>query len=121
LDFIHQALIDPRDQSLWFYHQNLMCVFDPSVAERTMAPNLSVSDRVQYLRSEIEFIEEMLDGDEDCKYIYQALINCTVSVSKVTGTQSDSDRHQILSWLSELKKLDPLRKGRWADFERSLS
>ncbi|KAJ5815501.1 prenyltransferase alpha subunit repeat protein [Penicillium riverlandense] len=121
LNFIHQALIDPRDQSLWFYHQNLMCVFDPSVAERTMAPNLSVSDRVQYLRDEIEFIEEMLDGDEDCKYIYQALIDCTVLVSKVTGTQSDSDRDQILSWLSELKKLDPLRKGRWVDFERSLN
>ncbi|OQD68616.1 hypothetical protein PENDEC_c033G00260 [Penicillium decumbens] len=120
LELIHQALIDPYDQSLWFYHQNLMCVFDPSVADRTMAPNLSTSERLQYLRDEIEAIQEMLDGAEDCKYIFQALIECTLLVSKVGGSLQQDDRDQILSWLSELKKIDPLRRQRWLDFESSL-
>lgn len=97
-----------------------MCVFDPTVASRTMAPNLSTSERLQYLRNEIEAIQEMLDGAEDCKYIYQALIECTLLVSKVAGQLSAEDREQILSWLSELKQLDPLRKQRWLDFEKTL-
>ncbi|KAJ5949239.1 hypothetical protein N7454_000823 [Penicillium verhagenii] len=120
ISLIHQALIDPYDQSVWFYHQNLLSVFDPATADRTMAPNLTMSERLVYLRQEIENIEEVLDGAEDCKYIYQALIECTVLVSKVTGSLSSEDRDQILSWLSELKQLDPLRQQRWLDFERTL-
>ncbi|KAF7720026.1 Uncharacterized protein PECH_008101 [Penicillium ucsense] len=121
LELIHQALIDPYDQSLWFYHQNLMCVFDPTLAPRTMAPNLSVSERVEYLRNEIVYIEEMLDGAEDCKYIYQALIDCMLSIAKVVGQLSTEDRSQILGWLSKVKQLDPLRKNRWLDFEKTLA
>ena len=97
-----------------------MCVFDPAVADRTMAPNLSTSERLQYLQEEIEEIQEMLDGAEDCKYIYQALIECSVLVSKVSGTLSSDNRDRIMNWLSELKKLDPLRQNRWLDFERTL-
>lgn len=120
LALIHRALIDPYDQSLWFYHQNLMCVFDPSMADRTMAPHLSTADRLQYLRDEVEAIQEMLDGAEDCKYIYQALIECTLLASKVAGSLTETDRGQILRWLSELKQLDPLRGERWLDFEKTL-
>lgn len=97
-----------------------MCVFDPSMAGRTMAPCLGTSERLECLRDEIEAIREMLDGAEDCKYIYQALIECTLLTSKVAGSLSDEDRKQILSWLSELKQLDPLRRERWLDFERTL-
>ncbi|PWY87670.1 geranylgeranyl transferase type II alpha subunit [Aspergillus heteromorphus CBS 117.55] len=121
LDLIHRALCDPYDQSLWFYHQNLMCTFDPSVAGQTLAPNLSDSERLDYLRREIEEIQEMLDGAEDCKYIYQALIDCTMLSWKVEGREpSGEPKTQVLGWLSELKKLDPLRHQRWLDFEQSL-
>ncbi|KAJ5987950.1 hypothetical protein N7481_003160 [Penicillium waksmanii] len=120
LALIHQALIDPYDQSLWFYHQNLICVFDPALAARTMAPNLGTSERLQYLRGEIAEIEEMLDGAEDCKYIYQSLIECTLLVSKVAGHMASEDHRQVLSWLSELKQLDPLRRQRWLDLEITL-
>ena len=85
-----------------------------------MAPNLGTSERLQYLRNEIDAIQEMLDGAEDCKYIYQALIEVTLLVSKVTGSLVPKDRDQILSWLSELKQLDPLRQQRWLDFEQTL-
>lgn len=120
LELIHRALCDPYDQSLWFYHQNLMCNFDPTISEQTMAPNLSTAERTAYLRQEIEEIQDMLDGAEDCKYIYQALIECTLLLSKVEGRLASGDQEKVLSWLSELKKLDPLRHGRWLDFERSL-
>ena len=120
LELIHNALIDPYDQSLWFYHQNLMCTFDPSVSGQTMAPNLTNSERVEYLGQEIDAIQEMLDGAEDCKYIYQALIDCTVAAARVRGSMPGDDKAKILGWLSEIKKLDPLRQGRWTDFGRSL-
>lgn len=120
LSLIHQAFIDPYDQSLWFYHQNLMSVFDPTMAERTMTPHLSSSERLEYIRNEIEEIQEMLDGAEDCKYIYQALIEYTLLASRVEGRLSSEDREQVLSWLSELKMLDPLRRARWLDLEKTL-
>ncbi|GMF73925.1 unnamed protein product [Aspergillus oryzae] len=85
-----------------------------------MAPNLSQSERLDYVRQEIEEIQDMLDGAEDCKYIYQALIDCTLLASKIQGTMSSDDQQKVLSWISELKKMDPLRRGRWLDFERSL-
>lgn len=97
-----------------------MSTFDPSVAGQTMAPNLTNSERLEYIRQEIDEVQEMLDGAEDCKYIYQALIDCTLLASKVQGTMPSGDKENILSWLSELKKMDPLRRGRWLDFEKSL-
>ncbi|RJE21540.1 hypothetical protein PHISCL_06112 [Aspergillus sclerotialis] len=121
LELIHNALIDPYDQSLWFYHQNLMCTFDPSVSDQTMAPNLTDSERLEYIRQEIEAIQEMLDGAEDCKYIYQALIDCTVLAAKIQGSMTSEDKGNVLGWLAEIKKLDPLRRGRWVDFEMTMS
>lgn len=122
LELIHNALIDPYDQSLWFYHQTLMCTFDPSVSSQTMAPNLSDSERLEYIRREIEAIQDMVDGAEDCKYIYQALIDCTLLMAKIQGSNSmtSEDKEKVLGWLAEIKTLDPLRRGRWMDFEKAL-
>lgn len=98
-----------------------MCTFDPSLSQSTMAPNLTHSERLEYVRREIDEIQDMSDGAEDCKYIYQALIDCTLLAAKIQGVQPSGDQKKhILSWLSELKKLDPLRQGRWLDFEKSL-
>ncbi|KAL4932724.1 Rab geranylgeranyltransferase BET4 [Aspergillus undulatus] len=121
LELIHRALCDPYDQSLWFYHQNLLCIFDPAKSSQTMAPNLTQSERLEYIHREIKEIQEMLDGAEDCKYLYQALIDCTLLAARVEGTKPDgAQRTQVLDWLSELKKLDPLRAGRWLELEQSL-
>lgn len=99
-----------------------MCSLDPDTASQTMVPNFSNTERLKYIRQEIEVIEEMLDGAEDCKYIYQALIEYTLLMSKIEGNNiSKADQSRVLNWLSELKTLDPLRKGRWLDFERSLA
>ncbi|KAF7197029.1 Geranylgeranyl transferase type-2 subunit alpha [Pseudocercospora fuligena] len=67
---------DPYDQSLWFYHQYLMSALDE---KNPKAPRIleqvTNGDRLQYLEQEIDSIKEMLDGAEDCKYIYQALLD----------------------------------------------
>ena len=97
-----------------------MCSFDPELASQTMAPNLDNSQRLEYVNGEIEMIEELLDGAEDCKWVYQALVNCTLLASRLEGTMSEDARENISKWLKELKKLDPLREGRWIDLERSL-
>ncbi|RDW81089.1 Rab geranylgeranyltransferase BET4 [Aspergillus mulundensis] len=121
LELIHRALCDPYDQSLWFYHQNLMCTFDPSKSGQTMAPNLTRTERLGYIHREIEEIQEMLDGAEDCKYLYQALIDCTLLAARVEQRTLDGEQKtQVSAWLSELKKLDPLRAGRWLELEQSL-
>ncbi|KAL4803652.1 hypothetical protein BDV18DRAFT_144118 [Aspergillus unguis] len=121
LELIHRALCDPYDQSLWFYHQNLMCTFDPIKSSQTMAPNLTKAERLEYIHKEVEEIQEMLDGAEDCKYLYQALIDCTLLAARVEGTTPNGEQKaQVSGWLSELKKLDPLRAGRWLQLEQSL-
>lgn len=120
IELIHKALFDPYDQSLWFYHKNLLCTFDPDTASATLAPHLSKSERLSYVLREVEFIEEMVDDVVDCKWIYQALIDCKLLIAKIEGSLSEQDRGQVKAWLEELKKLDQLRNGRWADLEQML-
>ncbi|KIX05305.1 uncharacterized protein Z518_06177 [Rhinocladiella mackenziei CBS 650.93] len=120
LELIHKALFDPYDQSLWFYHQNLMCTFDPDQAARSMAPNLSNDQRLKYIASEKEYIEEVLEDAQDCKWPYQALIECTLLEAKLNKGMQKDDNRKIREWLDMLKTLDPLRKGRWLDMEQAL-
>ena len=120
LELIQRALYaGDNDQSLWFYHQVLMCTFDPRYAKQSMAPNLSNVERAEYLTEEIEKVTEMLDGAEDCKWIYQELINMTLLFRGLGGKWSDQDA-DIEKWIGELERLDPLRVGRWKDLKRNL-
>lgn len=120
LDLIQRGLYaGDNDQSLWFYHQVLMCTFDPRYASQSLAPNLSNIERVEYLSKEIEKVIEMLDGAEDCKWIYQELINMTLLKKRLGGTGSEQDA-DVGTWLGELEKLDPLRARRWKDMRRDL-
>jgi geranylgeranyl transferase type-2 subunit alpha len=121
LELAHKALIDPYDQSLWFYHQNLMCVFDPSLATRTMAPNLSSAERLKYVQEQKELIDDMLEDCTDCKWIYQALVDCNLLIAKIEGAMPAKDRLEVLHWLKSLIRLDPLRKGHWTDIEKSVN
>ncbi|KAJ9614638.1 Rab geranylgeranyltransferase [Cladophialophora chaetospira] len=121
LDLIHKALFDPYDQSLWFYHQNLMCTFDPDQVAKSMAPRLSNEQRLGYVAAEREYIEEVLEDAQDCKWPYQALIECTMLENKIKSEFQQADRAKITEWLQKLKALDPLRKGRWIDMEHQLA
>ena len=121
LELLHEALFDPFDQSLWFYHQDLMCTFDPARANQTMAPNLTNEVRLEYIAAEEDFLRDMLDDTRDCKWIYQALIDCTLLAAQVGRPLSATAKVDVVQWLVELKKLDPLRSGRWKEFEKSLT
>lgn len=130
LQQINTALyIDPYDQSLWFYHQYLMSTLDSGSPtnsikyprKTTILFPVDDADRLHYLKREIASIQDMLDGAEDCKYIYQALFEYSTRYRKLSSSNNDSDRADEHVWLQELKSLDALRRDRWQDLEQKMS
>lgn len=83
-----------------------------------MAPDLSDEARLEYISNEINKILEMLDGAEDCKWIYQSLVQLSIAY-KVSSGKWPQHADEIGQWMSELQKLDPLRKGKWIDISRT--
>lgn len=97
-----------------------MSTFDPAMKHRSMAPDLSDTERLQYVKREQTFIEELLEDAEDSKWVYQGLMECALLKAKLTGELSSEVRASIKSWLEKLIELDPLRSGRWKDTEETL-
>jgi geranylgeranyl transferase type-2 subunit alpha len=97
-----------------------MCTFDPDHAAKGMAPNLSTEERLRYLAGERDYIEELLEDSQDCKWAYQALIECLLMEAKLKNGLQQEDRTRLQGWLNALQTLDPLRNGRWSDMERSI-
>lgn len=120
LQLIHKALFDPYDQSLWFYHQNLMSNFDPEMSEKAIAPELSKEEKVAYVKGEFEFIEDLVEDAADSKWVYQALMSCALIEGRLTGNLADTTKQNVQGWLEKLDKLDPLRSGRWHDLRQKL-
>lgn len=88
----------------------------------TIAGQLTVEERVAYLKQEIADIKELSEDYDDCKLIYENLMEYTVALSALEGRQPSSDEKvQLESWLSTLRKLDPMRQGRWEDVEKGLA
>ncbi|CAD6583084.1 MAG: Rab geranylgeranyltransferase [Alectoria sarmentosa] len=110
LTLIERALwAGSEDQSLWFYHQCLMCTFDPKYAAESMVPDLTASERLMYVRDEIVKVQAMLDGAEDCKWIYQSLISLSILYHKfdiVKGNAFEAERVEHLDVL-----LGPVTEG----------
>jgi geranylgeranyl transferase type-2 subunit alpha len=99
-----------------------MSTLDPETAHRTMAPNLSTADRLEYVRQEQDFIRELLEDTDDCKWIYQGLMELAFLESRLHAIPlSEEQQSEVMTWLERLKALDPLRKGRWDDVMSSHS
>jgi len=84
-----------------------------------MAPTLTPEERLQYIESEMEKLIEMLEDDDGSKWIYQSLIQLTMLFKKCASrlpTQAES----LPQWMVSLRRLDPLRRGRWKDLAGEL-
>ena len=120
LELIERALWSgDNDQSIWFYHQALTCNFDPRYEKDAIAPSLSNEERMDYVSGEIARVLEMLDGADDCKWIYQSLINMSVLYRKLSG-EWPKHLSEVQQWLQNIAEMDPLRAGRWKDLGNQL-
>ena len=84
-----------------------------------MAPVLTTTEKLSYVTKEIDNLLDMLDGAEDCKWIYQALIHLAV-LYRDLGNNWPVQVENLEKWVQELQTLDPLRAKRWHDLKASL-
>ncbi|KAK1830718.1 geranylgeranyl transferase type-2 subunit alpha [Podospora conica] len=120
LALIREALnVGPEDQSLWYYHQYLVLNLVTTAGRPTIAPALTLEDRVIYLTRELVDIKDLLEDYDDVKLIYEALMEYTMYLCQLEERKPGTDeKTHLVEWLRKLKKLDPMRNGRWEDVER---
>jgi geranylgeranyl transferase type-2 subunit alpha len=112
---------DPFDQSIWFYHQYLISTISPSCPPKDLIVlDLNNSERQKYYKHELEYIKDILEDETDCKWIYEGLLFVAGAYLEVEMGAKAFTTKDMRLWLEELKRLDPLRKGRWADVGTSL-
>ena len=123
LSLVREGLnVGPEDQSLWYYHNFLMLQVVDHGNRQTIAPALTVDERVAHVKHEIDEIKELLEDYSDTKWLYVALLEYTLALDRLEEcTKRDvgvfSDLH---SWLAKLRALDPMRMGRWNDVEKEI-
>lgn len=119
LSLISDAInTDPFDQSIWFYHQYLLAVLSPKCPERQrIVLDLTNDERQRHYEHEMEYIKEILEDETECKWIYEALLDLAEGYLLVEAGTTAITTVEMKAWLSQLKRLDPLRHGRWVDLE----
>jgi len=121
LALMQNALVDPNNQSPWFYHQFLMSTISPDVQrESAIVLDLTQAERVTYYQREIDRIEEILETDDDCKWVYEALLRYSIELNLLNNQTAQTPVSKLRLWLSKLRQLDSFRSGRWDDLQREL-
>jgi geranylgeranyl transferase type-2 subunit alpha len=113
--------VGPEDQSCWYYHQYLIANMTDPPSAVTIAPNLDTPRKLDILRQEVDNIRELLEDydEEDIKLAYEALIDYTLVAARLQDrAPTPAETEDMRGWLGRLRALDPMRKGRWDDFER---
>ncbi|KAI9049685.1 hypothetical protein LZ554_005841 [Drepanopeziza brunnea f. sp. 'monogermtubi'] len=112
----------PYAQSAWFYYQFLMTTLTDPGGHATITPNFTIDDRIEYVEKQLVILRDMLDGAEDCKWIYDALIEYTMALCVMEKRELRPEEKQYCkAWLGELRQLDSFRVGRWNDLDKSLA
>ncbi|KAI0835768.1 prenyltransferase alpha subunit repeat protein [Hypoxylon sp. FL0890] len=123
LSIVWEALnVGPEDQSLWFYHSFLISHIVDHRNRQTIAPALTMEERIAYLRCEIDDIKDLLEDYPNIKWIYQGLLECSLALERL-GQRVERDSGGASGpkiWLAKLRALDPMRTGRWNDLEREI-
>ncbi|PSR97336.1 hypothetical protein BD289DRAFT_426151 [Coniella lustricola] len=120
LAIIRDALnVGPDDQSLWYYHQFLVLDLTEHANRPSITAGLSIDDRTAYLSEELAFIRDLLEDYDDCKLIYEKLMEYTLALVAIEQRElREDEKLDLQSWLNKARELDPMRKGRWGDVER---
>jgi geranylgeranyl transferase type-2 subunit alpha len=120
LSLIRDALnVGPEDQSLWYYHQFLVLNILDRQPGGSITPNLPQGQRAQYVLREILDIRALLEDYDDIKWIYEVLVEYTIALTEFEGRKlSPAERQDLSGWIAQLRRLDPMRSGRWADLAR---
>lgn len=123
LSLICEAInTDPFDQSIWFYHQYLLSIISPtSPQHQLIVEDLTNDERKRYYEHEMEYIQEILEDEADCKWIYEALLMLAEACLDIEAETSSCTAQDMRAWLDELKRLDPLRRGRWDDLQQRMN
>lgn len=112
--------VGPEDQSLWFYHQYLISNIMDEPNDETIAPGLAQAERRSYVEAEIEEIKDLLEDYQDIKWVYEALIQYSVALSRLGKQAPTKKSDEWAPWLQRLRALDPQRSGRWDDLEKQI-
>ena len=86
----------------------------------SIVPSLTIDEQVEYLDGEIEKLKELLPEADDCKWIYQRLLDLCLDRRTMTENEPVDTLSTLLGWLGQLSKLDPLRAGRWRELTARL-
>jgi len=98
-----------------------MSTLTEAVGHATITPNFTRDDRIEYIQRQLVNLRDFQDGGEDCKWVYNALLEYTLAVCEMEERLPGHDEvEDCKAWLSQLRKLDPMREGRWNDLEKSL-
>lgn len=122
LDLIQIALTDPFNQSAWDYHAFLMgTLTSGSLVDGQIVKSFTNLERVEYFEREMARAKEMLEIDDDCKLVYEALLSYAVTYLMIEGGNKYVTTQELREWLSQLRKLDKLRAGRWENLETTMN
>ncbi|KAI3325939.1 protein prenylyltransferase [Xylariaceae sp. AK1471] len=118
LSIVREALnVGPEDQSLWFYHSFLISHIVDHRNRQTIAPALTMEERIAYLRCEIDDIKDLLVDFPNIKWIYEGLLECSLALERLgQRVERDSDGASGPNiWLAKVQALDPMRTNRWKE------
>jgi geranylgeranyl transferase type-2 subunit alpha len=91
------------------------------VGHATITPNFAPEERTEYVTRQLVNLRDILDGAEDCKWVYNSLLEYTMALCEMEERKPREDeREDCRSWVADLRKLDPLRAGKWDDLDKSL-